>query len=115
MVRAAELSSRPRTPFSMKSIKKTIVACRQRYAVSSTNGLVTGTGRRSSKPLQSPGDGRHAVKGHAYRPDTLYEVVLRDGARRVSPSLTVATCDYAGRSYGWEPLSGQLEMRVHLL
>ena len=25
------------------------------------------------------------------------------GARRVSPSLTVATCDYAGRSYGWEP------------
>jgi hypothetical protein len=29
------------------------------------------------------------------------------GARRVSPSLTVATCDYAGRSYGWEPLSGQ--------
>jgi hypothetical protein len=30
------------------------------------------------------------------------------GTRRVSPSLTVATCDYAGRSYGWEPLSGQL-------
>jgi hypothetical protein len=29
------------------------------------------------------------------------------GTRRVSPSLKVATCDYAGRSYGWEPLSGQ--------
>ena len=27
-----------------------------------------------------------------------------DGFR---PSLRVATCDYAGRSYGWEPLSGQ--------
>jgi len=32
-----------------------------------------------SKPLESPGDGRHGVKGHTYRPDTLYEVVLRDG------------------------------------
>jgi hypothetical protein len=29
--------------------------------------------------LTSPGDGRHGVKAHAYRPDTLYEVVLRDG------------------------------------
>jgi hypothetical protein len=33
------------------------------------------------------------------------------GTRRVSPSLTVATCDYAGRSYGWEPLSGQLVLQ----
>ena len=32
-----------------------------------------------SKPLHPRGDGRHGVKGHAYRPDTLYEVVLRDG------------------------------------
>jgi hypothetical protein len=34
---------------------------------------------RSSKPLHPRGNGRHGVKGHAYRPNTLYEVVLRDG------------------------------------
>jgi hypothetical protein len=33
-----------------------------------------------SKPLHPRRDGRHGVKkGHGYRPDTLYEAVLRDG------------------------------------
>jgi hypothetical protein len=54
--------------------------------------------RRERARLQA----RHPVRGHA----------AGWGHDGFHPSLRVANCDYAGRSYGWEILSGQLVMRV---
>jgi hypothetical protein len=70
--------------------------------------IINAAGEAISKPFHPQEDGRWGVKRARLQARHPVRGRAAGGATTgFHLSLKVATCDYAGRSYGWEPFSGQ--------